>query len=486
MEIFDKCKKKYSSIPIQLKATLFFMLCAFGQKAIALITTPIFTRLLNTAEFGQYSVFNAWFDIITIFVSFSLTGGVYTQGLIKYEEDRKVFSSSMQGLTLLLTLAWTIVYLLFDNWWNDLFGLTKFQMLSMFVLIWTNAVFGFWSNEQRVDYKYKALVIISLCMSALSPIVGIIFVVLAEDKVSARIMGSALVNLIGYSGLFFIQISRGKKICSLKYWKYALVYNLPLVPHYLSQIVLNSADRIMIEKMVGYDEAGIYSLAYAVSSVMFLVNTALMQTLSPWIYQKIKRKQEAGIKYIAYSTLGIVALANLMLILLAPDLIAFFAPEEYHGAIFIVPPIAISVYYIFCYDLFAKFAFYYEKTKLIMLASIMGAMLNVVLNYYFISKYGYLAAGYTTLVCYIIYSFAHYCLMNIVCKKYCDSVKPYDSRMILAISVPFTVLGLLLRFTYNYPVMRYGIIGTFVIALFVFRRRILGLQRIIWSKSVNK
>ena len=50
-----------------------------------------------------------------------------------------------------------------------------------------------------------------------------------------------------------------------------------------------------------------------------------------------------------------------------------FAPESYIDAIWVIPPIAMSVYFMFAYDLFAKFEFYYEKTKLISFATVMGA-----------------------------------------------------------------------------------------------------------------
>ena len=45
----------------------------------------------------------------------------------------------------------------------------------------------------------------------------------------------------------------------------------------------------------------------------------------------------------------------------------------------------------YSYDLFAKLAFYYEKTGFVMIASVVGAALNVLLNYIFIGKYGYIA-----------------------------------------------------------------------------------------------
>ena len=473
----EKIIKKYKGMPVQVRASFWFLICAFLQKGISMITTPIFTRLLTTAEYGQYNVFNSWLGIITIFVSLSLAGGVYIQGLVKFEKDRDVFASSIQGLTFTLVVFWTIIYLIFRNFWNQLYGLTTVQMLAMFIMIWTTSVFSLWSNDQRVDYKYRALVIITLLVSIAKPALGIILVINSNDKVTARILGLLLVEIIGYSWLSIVSFKRGKKYFSAKYWKYAICFNLPLIPHYLSQIVLNSSDRIMISNIVGNSEAGIYSLAYSLSLIMTLFNTALTQTLSPWIYKKIKGKQIEDIASVAYLSLVLVAAVNLCLILLAPEAVAIFAPKSYYDAIWIIPPVALSVYFMYSYDLFAKFAFYYEKTKLIMFASVVGAVLNIILNYIFIKLFGYVAAGYTTLACYVIYSVAHYILMNNICKKYCDGIRPYEIKKILAITIPFVVIGFALLFTYKYPVIRYGSIAVVAIIAVIKRRDLIALSR---------
>lgn len=467
--------KKYKSLPVQIKASFWFLICAFLQKGISMITTPIFTRLLSTQEYGQYSVFNSWLSIVTILVSLNLSAGVFTQGLVKFEADRASFASAIQGLETFLNCIWTIIYLVGRRFWNDFLGLTTVQVLSMLVMIWATSVFCFWADTKRVEYKYKSLVAITLIVSIAKPGVGIFLVINANDKVTARILGLALVELIGYSGMFFLQMRKGKLFFSKKYWKYALAFNLPLIPHYLSQVVLNSADRIMISNMVGDSEAGIYSLAYSLSSIMLLFNNSLMQTLSPWIYKKIKDRKINEISTVAYLSLTLIAIVNLLLILVAPEAVAIFAPKAYHTAIWTIPPVAMSVYFMFCYDLFAKFAFYYEKTKLIMCASVIGAVLNIVLNYIFINAFGYVAAGYTTLVCYVIYSVAHYNLMNIICKKYCDNVKPYELGKLLMISVLFVIMGIILLLTYNHALIRYGLIAFSVIALICNRKTIVNL-----------
>ena len=64
---------KYKNLPVQMKASFWFLICAFLQKGISAISTPIFTRIMTPAEYGQYGVFNSWYGIVTIIVGLSLT-----------------------------------------------------------------------------------------------------------------------------------------------------------------------------------------------------------------------------------------------------------------------------------------------------------------------------------------------------------------------------------------------------------------------------
>ena len=462
--------EKYRKLSVQTKAAIWFVVCSFMQRGITAISTPIFTRLLNTYEYGQFSVFNSWLSVLTIIITLNLSAGVYTQGLVKFSKNKDVFSSSLQGLTALLCIAWTIIYLLFHDFWNNLLGLSTVQVLALIIMIWTTSVFNFWSAYQRVEYRYKSLVFITVIVSILKPIIGVLFVILADDKVTARILGLVLVETVFYPVLFYIQLKKGKKLFDKEFWKYAVIFNLPLVPHYLSQTVLNSADRIMIQQLIGDSESGVYSLAYNISQIMILFNIALSNSVSPWMYQKIKDKDFSEIPRISYITMIIVAILNLALIAIAPEVVNIFAPSSYEEAIYIIPPIAISLFFYYCYDLFAKFEFYYEKTNLIMVASVAGALLNVVLNAIFIPIYGYYAAGYTTLICYICYMLFHYWAMKYVCKKYMVVAKIFAEWVIFGLSVIVIVIGAILLFTYKYPFLRYSIIFIGLAIIFIKRK----------------
>lgn len=464
--------QKYKNIPIQAKASFWFLVCSVLQRGISVITTPIFTRLLTTDEYGEFNLINSWMSIIGVFVSLHLFSGIYTQGLVKFSDLKDKYSSALQGLVLVLVLVWTSIYLLFHTRFNNLLNLSTAQVLAILLMIWTSAVFNFWAATKRVEYKYISLIILTLLVALLKPLIGIYLVIHYEDKVTARLLGIAGVEFVCYIGLFLSQMKKGKVFFSKEIWKYGLSLGIPLIPHYLSQTVLDSSDRIMIEKMVDVSSVGIYSLAYSLSMIMTLINGALLQTLDPWIYQKIKDKRINDIGKIAYASLGLIGILNLLLITIGPELIRFFAPAEYYEAVWVIPPIAMSVFFLFAYNLFADFEFYFEKTKALAFATMIGAVLNIVLNYFFINIFGYIAAGYTTLICYVFYAGLHYAFMHKICEANLHGEQPYDLRVILIISLAFIVSGFAVMFTYSYPFIRYTGISMAIVFLLLNCRKI--------------
>ena len=477
---------KYRRLPVQVRASFWFLICSFLQRGISVITTPIFTRILTASEYGDYNVFNSWLGIVTIFTSLRLYYGVYSQGLVKFEDERNLFSSSMQGLLFSLVTGWTTIYLIFHRFFNHLFSLTTLQGLAMFAMIWATGAFSFWAAEQRVIFSYRRLVLVTIIVSIAKPVLSIIFILNSEDKVTARILGLMFVELIGYSWCFVMQMVKGKNFFSAKFWKYALLFNIPLVPHYLSQTVLNSADRIMIRDMIGSKQAGIYSLTYSISQIMMLFNQALIQTLTPWIYQKIKADKPEEVPRLGYIALVLIGTVNLILIILAPEVVAIFAPATYYEAIWIIPPVALSGIFVFAYNLFSAFEFYFEKTKFIMAASVAGAVLNVVLNYIFINIFGYYAAGYTTLACYIIYALGHYYNMQRICRDNFKDRTIYDTKILTAIAIAFLVCGFVFLSLYKLPVIRYGVVLVGTVILAVNSRKILMLIRQIFDLRKKK
>ena len=205
-------------MPVQVRASLWYLVSNFMQKAIAVISTPIFTRLLTTEQYGEYNIYTSWMGILTVIITLNLSLGVFLQGMVKFEKDAKVYASSLQGLSLVLCSGWTIIYFLFHDFFNHLFGLTTIQMTCMLLTIWTTTVFAFWSGEQRVNNKYRLLVGLTILVLIAQPTIGVVLVIFSEAayKATARVLGVVIVNLAAYTWCFFVQMKRGKTFYSKK------------------------------------------------------------------------------------------------------------------------------------------------------------------------------------------------------------------------------------------------------------------------------
>lgn len=464
-KIINKTLTKYINLSDSIKASFWFTVTSFLQKAISFITVPIFTRLLSADQFGLYNVYKSWLYIITIFATLSLHLGVFNNGMIKFTNKKDEFTSSMQGLTSTITIILFLIYLLFKDFWNSFFGLPTLLIIILFTEIFFVEALRLWSAKKRFIYKYKNLVIITIGMAVMNPIVGVIAVTLSEKKGIARIISFALVQISISLIIYIYNLIKGKKFYHKKYWKYALAFNIPLIPHYLSTTILSQADRIMINNYIGSDKAGIYSVAYSGSMVINIIQSSINKSFIPWTYKRLKNENYDELNKISKFIIILVGIFVLLLILFAPEAVKILAPIEYYEAIWVVPPVATSVFFMFLYTLFANIEFYFEENKFIMIASVIAAILNIFLNFLLIPRFGYLVAGYTTLISYIIYSLGHFLFMKIISKKYLSGRKIYNYKFIFVISVFLVIFSLFSLFLYEHTVFRYFIILMIIIYL---------------------
>lgn len=465
-----------------VKAALWYTICNVLNKGIALLSTPIFTRILTEEEYGIFSIFQSWNGIIMIFTSLNMFLGCYSKGLLVYKDKREEFTSSLLALTSIITIGFGMIYLLNIDFWTNVFELSSILMLAMFLQLLTMPALEFWAARERFDYKYKNYVIVSVLMSLLSLVSGVIAVLNSSYKVEARVYTDTLVKVSVSFCLFIYIIIKGKKIYNKEYWKYALVFNLPLIPHYLSMYVLNQSDRIMIGKMVGTGQAAYYSVAYTISTMMNLVTNAINNALTPYLYKALENEERKNIDSITRPIFVLVAVLCIITMVFTPEIIYFFAGEKYMDAIYVVPPIAVSVYFIFVYSVFSDIEYYFQKTKLIAVATMLSAILNLILNYFFIGQYGYYAAGYTTLFCYFCLALFHYFFYKKVLKEELEEKSLYDMKTISIISILIFMIMLIMIFTYQWVIVRYVLIGIIIIIILFKRKYVINIIKNILSR----
>ena len=477
-----KVLKKYNDIPIAAKATLWFMFCSIVQKCISLVTTPIFTRLMSTTQYGQFSVYNSWLQIFTIITTLRLNYAVFNKGMSKYKEDRDGYTSTMQSLTFVITLIVFLIYLVFHNQINTITELPTFIMIAMFAELLVTPAIDFWTIRKRYEYIYKPVVIRTLIMAFLNAGLGVIAVIFSEEKGYARIMTCVLVNVCFGFFLFVYNLKKGKKIFVWEYAMFALLFNLPLLLHYFSQYILDQFDRIMIQKMVGMAAAGLYGVAYNAGLIMKIVTTSVNNALVPWQYEKLEKKKLKELDDTMFLVFAFVAVCSVMFSVIAPEMMKILADEKYYEAVYVIPPVALGVFFSFMYTCFANVEFFYDQNKFTMIISMTGALLNIVLNYIGIKLFGYVAAAYTTLLCYMIFALSHYIYMTISVRKAIGVHKVFKSVRLLFLSILVLITGTIVIFLYDKVIIRYAIVSAVCMIAYVKRKELMKIFKLAKTK----
>lgn len=462
---------KYRSLSAPLKATIWFTFCSIVQRGVSLITVPIFTRLLTKEQYGVYSLYQSWYTILSVFATFNLYMGVANTGVVKYEKDSNGFISALQSLTTVIGLVAWGIYSLNTEFWNNITGLSTILMEVMFLEIFFSLGISFWSVKQRCRYKYRLLIVITLLIAILSPILGIWGVMQTSHKAEARIIAFVIVQGLFGGFLYFSNIRDGKKIIDMSYYKYSLTMGIPLILHYLSQSILSQSDRIMISRMAGNDKTAIYSVAYGVSSIMLIVTNAINNSFHPYEMKMIRDKKYSSLKQTTNFLVITVGFLCVFASLFGPEVITILGGSQYSQAKWVMPPVTLSVYFMFLYPLFGNIEMYYGKTKIVMFASLIAAALNIILNYIFIPIFGFVAAGYTTLLCYIVYSFVHYIAARHVMKKINENIKEvYNLEFIFAFSFFLLIIGVMVALIYTKVFIRIILVG-FILGMGIINRK---------------
>lgn len=448
--------RKYESMNTPAKAAIWFMLCSILQKGIALITTPIFTRILSPEDFGLYTVYLSWADIIIIFVTLRLEMSVFSKGMSRYRDNRSGYVASMQMLTTITTVVCLLLYWLFSKTISSFTELPFFIMIMLILRCGVFSAYDFWMLKERYEYKYVTFVTVVLGLSFLNAVGGIVAVLLFPTRGGeARIISDFVVYFLIGLVLYGINFKRGWKFAKSEHVKYAIAFNLPLIPHYVATYILNQMDRIMIQKMVGIMQAGVYSVAFSAGMMMNIVSASMINAITPWYYEKLETSKFDDVKARFAPFILIVCSFIFFFLLFAPEAMVVLAPSAYMEAVYIIPPIAASIIFSVMYSLFTIPEFYYDANKFSMIASGAAAIFNLISNFVCINLFGYLSAGFTTLGCHMIIAGGHFLYARHVLRQ--RNMDFFNVRFVLYVYLGVILIIPVLCVLYDYIVLRYSL-----------------------------
>lgn len=470
-----KITERWKNLQGPARASLVFVLASFLLRGVSFLTTPIFTRLVEPAQYGLIVTYNNWSAIVEVFAVLGMTSaGVFNIGLNDYRDDQDRYISSVLVLCTLADLISFILLFAFKRLFPGILTLPDHLLLLMGLHFILYPAQVFWITRERYAYRYRAAAIVSVLCTLLSTAAAILAVLYlpGENKGEIRLWSGEMVVLVFSLPIYIMLLAKGRCFMDTARWKKILAYALPLLPHYLAQHVMNNSDRIMVNNLVSESAAAIYSLAVTTSLVMTVIWSAVNGSLVPYTYEKMNAGETDGIRRISVPLVLFYGVMCFGVTLITPELFLFLAPVTYHEGIFAVPPVAAVAFLSAMYNLLANVEFYYKKTKWIAISTVVAAVVNVVLNAVFIPVFGFIAAAYTTLVSYLILLVMHW-----IGYRKCISAPMYDLKLLCGISAVTVTACLLCGLTYETRILRYGIVAVLLVIAFLKRRDILARFR---------
>jgi len=401
-----------------LKNGALSLIGTFLIKAVNLISIPVFSRLMSADEYGKVSIFMTYVNVFTILLGLDFLGAV-EKGCLDFKDEKNQFMSVGAAFTSMYTLIIICIVNMFHPLFCHILSMDWLQINVLLLYSYASFIISFVSTEFIFYFKYKLNTLLSMAVALCNFGISVLLIetVYKDNRFLGRILGAAIPTIIIALFFFLYVLLRGRTFFRKRYLIYYTKIGIPLIPHNLSHLLLGNADKIMIEKMISSYANGIYSLVYNVGWILSALVEALNNVWIPWMFRKLQDGNTQTLRnafnlYMAGFTVVTILVENL-----SPEVVMLIAPAEYWKGIKIVVWIVFSAYLNFMYIQYVNIEFYAKKTYLISIGTLMAATVNILLNLFFLKKYGYQFAAISTVISYLALVVFHMCIVIFLLKQ---------------------------------------------------------------------
>lgn len=377
-------------------------------KGLTFLTLPLFSRIMTTEQFGMYNVFVSYETMLSIVVGFAIHSSLKSANL-RFRTEIDAYTSSVTLIYILSGSVWLILTLIFNESLSNLMEV-KGSVVPLLVLCsFGNAIIMLYYNRISLDYGYKQYVVISL-LNAVGNIgmsLILMYTIFVEERDVGRIVGASVSVFFLSIVLILVMYRKSKPHYHKNYWRFAMTFSLPMVPHGLSQVLLGQFDRIMIQKFCGNSDAGIFSLASNIKMISVVLNDSLITPWGVWFFEKMAADGKREIQRRATQLCLLFCSLSIGLMAISPELILLLGGKEYETGKYVALPMIVDAFILFVYSIIVQSEYYKNKTVFVMMGTLIAAVIDIVLNLIFIPRFGFISAAYTTLAAYICYLILH-------------------------------------------------------------------------------
>jgi len=385
------------------KDTIIYSISAFANKFVGFLLLPLYTKLLTPNEYGIWGIIEI---TITLISTLLLLG--QNQAFIRFYHEKEVdfrtlFSSQLTFLFGIATGTSILGELLAPNlaqyFQKPVFFLDIFRVMFIIIGLRVLTLFLFDSLRARGEsLVYTTLNLIRFFVLLMS---NIVFLLIFDLKIKGILLAALIADM---SSLFILLV----KTRPFFRWsfdgellKQGLKFGFPFIIGSMAWMFLNVGDRYILKFLAGYKSVGIYSTGYKFANV---INLLFIQPFSmsfiPLAYKYYHQGEYEEyfnnlLKYIVF----LIGWGGFVLSIFSPEVIQFVVQNEaYYSAWVVVPYVCFAYIFTAATSVIIIGFNIQKKTRFNALTTILSAILNLILNIYFIPMWGIRGAALATLL----------------------------------------------------------------------------------------
>ena len=373
----------------------------FTSKILAFLLVPLYTNVLSTKEYGIYDLYATTAFLMMPLLTVCISEAVLRFSLDKTKNPSEVISVGFKfniRACIIITLMILVNYLIG--------GIQIFNQYPIFFLCYF--YFCLFSETLAKYARGIDRVFDTAVAGILSSVTTIVLNILFLLIIPLGIKGFFIATISAFAVSVFYLTFRLKLwreiriVKSPKLSKEMTAYSSPLIFNQLAWWINNVSDRYVVTWICGAAANGIYSVAYKIPSVLAVFQTIFNQA---WTLSAVKElKSKEGSFYSNIYRMYNCAMVILCSLLIAGDRIIakmLFA-KEFYAAWKYAPFLIVSVVFGSMSGLLGGIYTASKDSKIIAKTTIIGAILNVVLNIVLVYLIGPIGAAIATLVSYVI------------------------------------------------------------------------------------
>ncbi|MDA8769643.1 oligosaccharide flippase family protein [Schleiferiaceae bacterium] len=415
-----------------LRSLGIYFLGTFLLRGISVFTTPIFTRVLTLEGFGIFSIYQTWVSIFAVFIGLQMSGSIGTARVHLGEQNLLSYLRSILALSFISFFIFTILFVFLEHHILHLLQLELRHLPYLVIQSFGTACSTFYliyTIQTKQPNKHLRFSVLNVTVTiALS----LLFVFMFEqDKYMGRIIGGASIGLAiiiyVYKELYF----KIKSKIDIEHWKFAIPLSLPLIVHLLANLIIGQSDRVIINKYLGFEQAAIYSVAYAIGSLGLMIAEATNNVWSPWYLDNTHLKNDNKVNQMSKLYILLMSIVFSVFVLFSPEILLIMAPSSYATGSKCIIIVAFGVFFLYLYRFPLAYQQYAKNLKLVALCTISSGLINIGLNFLFIPKYGIDGAAYATFISYVTLFFLHELVARKILSNYNIEFKNYITGFVI-------------------------------------------------------